>query len=150
MSSRLPHAFMLQDLVHRNASSVIFSAAQTPEIQMELMDKEEIGKYLYRVRIRLINDNALPTLPFNSVKNNMHRKDLLEVSGSSLSVVAGGELTDAHMNKAVYKKHKPQLHFIHMPGFGKVEYQFLISGKGNVTVDYSSLKAKDQKLEFTL
>ena len=26
MSSRLPHPFMLQDLVHRNASAVIFSA----------------------------------------------------------------------------------------------------------------------------
>jgi len=37
-----------------------------------------------------------------------------------------------------------------MPGFGKLEYQFLISGKGNVVVEYSSLKAKDQKLEFNL
>lgn len=150
MSSRLPHPFMLQDLVHRNASAVIFSATQTPEVQMELFGKEKIGKDLYRVRIRLINSNALPTLSFMSLKNNMHRKDILKVSGPAVTVVAGGELKDAHMNKAVYKEHKPQLQFIHIPGFSKVEYQFLLTGKGNVIVDYSSLKAKDQTLDFKL
>ncbi len=150
MSSRLPHPFMLQDLVHRNASSVIFSAAQTPEIQMELMEKKKIGKDLYQVRIRLLNDNAIPTLTYQSLKNKSHRKDILKVSGASIDVVAGGELKDAHMNKALYKEHKPQIQFIHMPGFGKVEYQFLISGKGSIAVDYSSLKAKDQRLEFEL
>jgi len=150
MSSRLPHPFMLQDLVHRNASAVIFSAAQTPEIKMELMAKEKIGKDLYQVRIRLVNDNAIPTLPYQSVKNNSHRKDLLSVTGSTVNVLAGGELKDAHMNQASYKEHKPQVQLIQMPGFGKVEYQFLISGKGQVTIHYSSLKAKDRKLEFNL
>ena len=150
MSSRLPHPFMLQDLVHRNASAVIFSAAQTPEIKVELMEKEKIGKNLYQVRIRLLNDHATPTLTYQSLKNKSHREDILKISGPSIQVVAGGELMDAHMNQAVYKEHKPQIQFIQIPGFGKVEYQFLISGKGNVTVDYSSLKAQDQKLEFTL
>jgi hypothetical protein len=150
MSSRLPHPFMLQDLVHRNASAVIFSATQTPDIKVELMEKEEIGKNLYQVRIRLLNDQAIPTLTYQTLKNKSHRKDILKISGPSIQVVAGGELRDAHMNKTVYKEHKPQIQFIQMPGFGKVEYQFLISGKGQVIVDYSSIKARDQKLEFTL
>lgn len=150
MSSRLPHPFMLQDLAHRNASAVIFSAAQTPEIKVELMEKEKIGKNLYQVRIRLLNDHAIPTLTYQSIKNRSLREDILKISGPSIHVIAGGELMDAHMNKAVYKEHKPQVQFIQIPGFGKVEYQFLISGKGNVTVNYSSLKAKDQKLEFNL
>ncbi len=150
MSSRLPHPFMLQDLAHRNASSVIFSAGQTPEIKMALMGKEKVGKDLYQVRIRLVNDNAIPTLTYQSLRNKSHRKDMLKVSGSSIQVIAGGQLKDEFMNKAIYKEHKPQIQFIHMPGFGKVEYQFLLSGKGRVTVDYSSLKAKDQKLEFEL
>lgn len=150
MSSRLPHSFMLQDLAHRNASAVIFSAAQTPEVQMELTGMEKIGKDLYRVRIRLVNGNAIPSLPYHSLKNKSHRKDLLQVSGPSIEVIAGGELKDAHLNIAIYKEHKPQLQLIHIPGFGKVEYEFLLSGKGNVHVSYSSLKAKDQKLEFEL
>ena len=150
MSSRLPHTFMLQDLVHRNASAVMFSAAQTPEVQMELFHKEKIGKDLYRVRVRLVNNHALPSLSYMSLKNNLHRQDLLKVSGSSVSVVAGGELQDAYTDHTVYKESKPEIQFIHVPGFGKVEYQFLISGKGNVRIEYSSLKAKDQQLEFNL
>ena len=150
MSSRLPHTFMLQDLVHRNASAVIFSAGQTPEIKMELIGKELIGKDLYQVRIRLLNEHAIPSLTYQSIKNKSHRKDILKVSGPSIHVAAGGELKDAHMNQVLYKEHKSQVQFIQIPGFGKLEYQFLISGKGSVTVDYSSEKAKDQKLEFNL
>ena len=150
MSSRLPHTFMLQDLVHRNASAVIFSAGQTPEIKMELVGKELIGKDLYQVRIRLLNEHAIPSMTYQSIKNKSHRKDILKVSGPSIHVAAGGELKDAHMNQVLYKEHKAQVQFIQIPGFGKLEYQFLISGKGSVTVDYSSEKAKDQKLEFNL
>ena len=150
MSSRLPHPFMLQDLVHRNASAVLFSAAQTPEIKLDLMEKEKIGKDLYQVRIRLINDQAIPTLTYQSIKNKSHRQDILKVSGPSIQVHEGGELKDAFMNQTVYKENKPQIQFIQMPGFGKLEYQFLISGNGKVVVDYSSRKAKDQKLEFSL
>ncbi|MDF1574560.1 MAG: M14 family metallopeptidase [Bacteroidales bacterium] len=150
MSSRLPHPFMLQDLVHRNASAVIFTAAQTPEIKAELIEKKEIGKNLYQVRIRLINNHAIPTLTYQSLKNKSHRQDILKVSGPSIQVVAGGKLLDAHLNQSEYKEHKPQIQFIQIPGFGKVEYQFLISGKGSVVVDYSSLKARDQQLEFNL
>ncbi len=150
MSSRLPHPFMLQDLVHRNASAVMFSAAQTPEVHMEVFHKEKIGKDLYKVRIRLVNNKALPSLSHIALKSNLHRKDLLSVSGSSVTVVAGGELKDLFMDHTVYKEHKPQIQFVHVPGFGKVEYQFLLAGKGTVRIDYSSLKAKDRQLEFEL
>ena len=150
MSSRLPHPFMLQDLVHRNASAVIFSAEQTPQIGLELFEKEEIDKDLYKVRVRLTNPHALPTLSYMSLKDNLLRKDLLKVSGPSIQVVAGGVLQDPYMDKANYKQHKPEIQLIHVPGFGKVEYEFLLSGKGEVRIDYSSMKAADQSIEFTL
>jgi hypothetical protein len=150
MSSRLPHPFMLQDLVHRNASAVIFSAEQTPEVDLELFHKEKIGKDLYKVRIRLVNNHALPTLSYMSLQDNLLRKDLLTVTGPSVTVVSGGELLDPFMDKANYKEHKPQVQFIQVPGFGKVEYEFLLSGKGSVRIDYSSMKAMDRQLEFTL
>jgi hypothetical protein len=65
-------------------------------------------------------------------------------------VVAGGELQDPYMDKASYKQYKPEIQFIQVPGFGKVEYEFLLSGKGKVRIDYSSVKAVDQSLEITL
>ena len=150
MSSRLPHPFMLQDLVHRNASAVIFSAEQTPEVRMELIHKEEINKGLYKVRVRLVNPNAIPTVSYMSLQDNLLRKDLLKVNGPNATVVAGGLLLDPYRDQASYKEYKPEIQFVQVPGFGKVEYQFLISGKGKVHIDYSSLKAKDQSLEITL
>jgi len=150
MSSRLPHPFMLQDLVHRNASAVIFTAEQTPQVEMELFEKEKIGKDLYRVRVRLVNRHAIPTLSHMSLKDNLLRKDLLKVSGSAVEVVAGGELLDPYSGKSRYKEQKPQIQFIHVPGFGKVEYEFLLSGRGDVRIEYSSAKAMDQRLDFTL
>ena len=85
-----------------------------------------------------------------AIKNRTQREDILKVTGSSVEVVAGGKLLDPYMNQVVYKEHKPHIQFIQVPGFAKVEYQFLISGKGRVNVEYSSFKAKDQELEFSL
>ena len=117
---------------------------------MELIHKEEINKGLYKVRVRLVNPNAIPTVSYMSLQDNLLRKDLLKVNGADATVVAGGLLLDPYRDQASYKEYKPEIQFVQVPGFGKVEYQFLISGKGKVHIDYSSLKAKDQSLEITL
>ncbi|UCG28236.1 MAG: hypothetical protein JSV24_02430 [Bacteroidales bacterium] len=141
MSSRLPHPFMLQDLVHRNASAVMFSSEQTPEITMEIFEKTKVGKDLYRVRVRLHNSKAIPSMTYRSVQKKLYPQDIVKVSGNGIKVVSGGKLTDAYRNQVTYKEHKPEIQFCQVPGFGKIEFQFLISGKGKVTIDYSSTKA---------
>ncbi len=141
MSSRLPHPFMLQDLVHRNASAVLFSAEQTPEINMEVFEKKQIKKDLYRIRVRLTNDKAMPSMTYRSVKNNLYPKDIIKVSGERIEVVAGGKVQDRYRDIVNYKEHKPEVQFTQVPGFGYVEYEFLVSGKGNVNIEYESRKA---------
>ncbi len=141
MSSRLPHPFMLPDLVHRNASAVIFSAEQTPEVKMEVIEKKDLGNNLYRVRVRLTNSKAMPSITAQTVKNKLYPKDMLKVTSSGGEVVAGGQLTNEYTDKVSYKEYKPDIQFIQVPGFGKVDYQFLISGKGKVTIQYESRKA---------
>ena len=141
MSSRLPHPFMLPDLVHRNASTIIFSSENTPEVSLDVFETKKVGKDLYRVRVRLENKKAMPTMTYNSVKNKIHRMDILSVSGKGLKVVSGGMLQDEYTDRVSYKDDKPEIQFIQVPGFGKVEYQFLVSGKGIVEIKYESLKA---------
>jgi hypothetical protein len=141
MSSRLPHPFMLPELVHRNASVVFLAAENTPEISMEIFDKKEIGKNLYQVRVRLQNKKGLPSMTANAVKTKVHQPDMLKVSGGK--VIAGGVLTDSRLNKVNYKDKKPEIQFLAIPSYGVVEYQFLIEGKGEVSFNYESLKAKD-------
>ena len=63
---------------------------------------------------------------------------MLKVSGRNARVVAGGTLTDKYRDQVVYKEHRPEIQFLTVPSVGIVENQFLISGKGSVTLDYES------------
>ena len=141
MSSRISAPFMLIDLVHRNAMAVLFTAKQTPEVSLDVIEVKEVGKGLYRVRTRLSNSKAIPTMSYLAQKVKLYPKDMLKVSGTRAKVVAGGLLTDVYRDSVTYKKHRPDLQFLVVPGFGKVEHQFLVEGKGDVTVSYESRHA---------
>ncbi len=149
-TSRLPQPFMLMDLVHRNAMAVIETADQLPDIRMEIFEKKKIDKDLYQVRVRLTNSKAISSITYQSVRLKMHPQDQLLVSGQNIEVLTGGLITDIYTNQVSYKEHKPELQFMHIPGFGRLEYQFLIKGKGNIKLEYKSVKAKDLVLDEEL
>jgi len=141
MSSRLPHPFMLNDLAFRNASAVMFAASQTPDVTMDVFSMQAMGDALYKVRVRLANANAMPSMAFNAVQKKVFPRDTLKVSGPAIKVVAGGPLIDQYQDRVEYKPYRPEVQMLQVPGSGKVEFQFLISGKGTVTFDYASRKA---------
>ena len=143
MSSRLPHPFMLKDMCHRNAATIIFSAKHTPEVSLKVFEIKRVGKNLYRLRTRLKNAKAIPTMTGHVRKVKLYPRDILTVSGKGIKVTAGGPLRDVHRDQVAYKEFRPETHFLHVPGFGKVEHQFLISGKkgSKVTIKYSSRHA---------
>lgn len=138
MSSRLSAPFMLKDMVHRNAMAVIFTAKHTPEVSLEIFETEKINKDLYRIRTRLLNSQAIPTMSYYAQKKKLFPKDMLLVSGNNAKVVAGGTLQDKYRDLVSYKKYRPDVQFLFVPGFGKIEHQFLVSGKGEVTIRYES------------
>jgi hypothetical protein len=141
MSSRLPHPFMLNELVFRNSSAVMFAAAQTPKIDMEVFSTEKMGDNLFKVRVRLVNDNAIPSMSYQAVEKRLFPRDILSVSGEGITVVAGGRLLDPYFDRVSYKEYRPEMQMLQVPGNGKVEFQFLISGSGDLTFDYTSRKA---------
>ena len=148
MTSRLPQIFMLQELLHRNASVVFLAAENTPEISMEVFEVKEIGKNLNQVRVRLKNKNGLPSMTTDSYKNKLFTPDMLKVTGAK--VIAGGKISDFRLNKVTYKDNKPEIQFLLVPGYGTVEYQFLVEGKGEITISYESRKANDVKTTVKL
>lgn len=150
MSTRLPHPFMLQDMVYRVSSAVIFSATQTPEVKMEIVDKKSIGKNLYQVTVRLSNSKAMPSMTYQSVKNNLYPKDILKINGTDIKIISGGLLTNPYNNLVVFKENKPEVQFCQVPGMGKVEYRFIISGKGKVNFEYESRKAGKRSAQIEL
>jgi hypothetical protein len=125
--------------------AVLFSPEQTPEISMEVFEKEEISRHLYILRVRLINSKAMPSITYKTVKNKLYPMDMLKVTGNDIEVVAGGEIQDRYRDQVNYKEHKPWIQFTQVPGFGHVEYEFLISGKGEVTIEFDSRKAGKKK-----
>lgn len=141
MSTRLPHPFMLQDLVHRNASSVIFAAKHTPKITVDVFEVKKLGSDLWSVRVRLVNSGAMPTVTYETIKNRWYPIDKLSVAGRNATVVGGGVLTDPWMNLVDYKEHRPEVQMCQVPAFGKLEYQFLVSGRGDIEIRYESRKA---------
>ncbi len=141
MSSRLPQPFMLTDLVHRNASSVLFAAGQTPDVSLSVIGTERVGPDLYKVRIRVANAAVLPSLTFASLQRKSSPLDVLEVTGAGAKVVSGGVLTDVDRDLVTYKEFKPEVQLFQVPGMGKVDFQFLVSGKGPIQVSYESVKA---------
>lgn len=73
---------------------------------------------------------------------------MLKVTGAK--VVAGGKISDFRLNKVDYKDNKPEIQFLSVPGYGTVEYQFLIEGKGDFTISYESRKANDVRTTLKL
>ena len=140
-SNRIPFPFGIKDMVHRNASAVIFSAKQTPEISMDVFDIKGIGNNLYRVRVRLTNSKAIPSVSYIAQKYNLYSLDFLTANGKNCKVVAGGKIEDAYIDKVSFKEFKPEIQFLFVPGNDKIEYQFIIAGSGSVDIAYSSLHA---------
>jgi len=140
-STRNQPPFMLMDTIHRNASAIIFSAKQTPEVSLKVTEIKKIADNQYRVRTKLENTRAMPTLSAHSRQKKLFPLDMLTLRGNQIRVNAGGKLIDKFNNKVNYKSHRPELQFLYVPGFGKVEHQFLVSGSGKVTIKYKSRHA---------
>lgn len=149
-NSRLPQPFMLMDLVHRNAMAIFVSAFNLPQVGMEVFEKEKIGKDLYRIKVRLSNSKAVSSITYQSVRIKINPMDYLKLEGKDIRIVAGGPVTDRFRNEASYKQFKPEIQFFMIPSFGQVEYQFLVSGKGKLKLEYHSEKATDRVKEIEL
>lgn len=141
MSTRVTPPFLLKDLVHRNASAVLFSAKHTPEILLKIANPVKIGKNLYRVRTTFVNSKAMPTMSYHAKYKKLYTEDMLKISGKGIKVVAGGLLSDKYRDKVIYKEYRPEIQFFTIPGFSKIDFQFLISGKGKVIFKYESRHA---------
>lgn len=147
-STRMSPPFMLQDMAHRNAAAVIYAATQTPDIQMELIKVKKLDGRLYEVDIRVKNTNAIPSMSYHAIQRKLYPKDILKATGAK--VITAGEITDRFNNKVNYKKHKPEIQFLQVPGYGTSEFRFLVEGSGNMDFSYESVKAGKRTLKVSL
>jgi len=141
MSTRLPPPFLLRQMLHRNVAAVLFSARQTPEVGLEVAAVEPAGGGLHRVTVRLSNPAAMPSMTAHARRVELYPQDTLTLAGSGVKVIAGGRVTNSATGEVDFVEHRPEVQFLSVPGFGRVEHQFLVSGKGQAVVTYTSRHA---------
>lgn len=149
-TTRIPPAFMLQEMAHRNASMVIFTAGEAPEISLSELDVKHLGDGLHRIRIRAANRHAIPSLSGRAVREQIVREDLLTITGRNIEVVSGGIVDDLYLDNVEAAEHRPEVLFVHVPSFGKTDVQWIVRGSGKVKVSYNALKAANQTLTVDL
>ncbi|MDH3890160.1 MAG: M14 family metallopeptidase [candidate division Zixibacteria bacterium] len=147
-TTRMPPPFLMLEMVHRNASMVIFTARHAPVVSLELLDVTDLGGGLKRVRVRASNRNAIPTLSSTAVRHKIYRKDILRIDG--VEVVSGGIIEDRFLNRVSSLEHRPHMIFTSVPSFGRRDVQWIVRGKGKAKVTFEAIKARNKSLTIDL
>lgn len=149
-TTRIPPLFQLPEMVHRNASHVIFVARNLPNVAMEVIEKKELGDGLHRIRVRLTNDRAIPTLSNKARKANLTREDIIKIEGNGIEVVSGAFVDDIHMDQISPVEDRPWMIFTTVPAFGKRDIQWIVRGSGSAKITYDAKKARSvsQTVQF--
>jgi hypothetical protein len=149
-TTRIPPTFMLPEMVHRNAAAVIFTAKHAPEVELEVIEVKELGDDMHRIRERLANTSAIPTLSNRALRYDLVRKDILSIQGRGIEVVSGGIVMDIHFDEVRPIEYRPGLIFTSVPSFGKRDIQWIVKGGDKATIEFDSIKAKNRSIAIEL
>ena len=139
-TTRMPPTFMLQELLHRNAMYVLWTAGQAPRVSVEITGTTDLGEGLWRVRARASNAGAIPTLSARARGRRILPLDEFRIEGDGIEVLSGGVLTDRWHGSVTPVDARPRRVPTWIDGFGSREVQWFVRGKGDVTIEYAGAK----------
>jgi len=141
LTSRVPPYFQLEELCHRNAAFILFTASHLPEIEIKKYEVKKLGDNLYKLRISVKNKKIVPTRTFSAVQNNIGLPDYIKISGNNIKVIAGGKVFDKYNDKFNKQKKNPnKIEIDFLDGNTTLYFDWIISGKGLVNITYISQK----------
>lgn len=143
LSGRVNPRFMSMELFHRNMAFTLYHADQMPLIRMGETSVESLGGDLHRVRVDVTNERLIPTITEKGRQNNVVRPDLLTVEGD-VEIVAAGWVASKFRPGPTEMIEQEQLERIlvrsGLPGRTTKTIEYLVRGRGPLTVRYSALK----------
>ena len=150
--SRVPPLFQLADTCHRNAAFCLFHADQLPRLEFEEVKVKKLEKDLFQVDVSMKNTRVTPTMSARAVQSKLHRADRFKIEGQNIKLVAAGRLYDKYRGITGKVKTRENSIWVEsgVPSFGRVEYRFMIEGKGSVKLVYDSLKGGHYTKSMTL
>jgi len=161
LSGRVPPSWLLEELCHRNMAFCLLHAHEMPLPEIKKASAEKINSGLYKVKVSIYNERLMPTVSAQAVQNQVQRPDILSVKGD-VEVLAAGQAQGAGLPAGIPRRYLRYFRrmgaggpdvtlmeqkepsrlklFSGIPGRTEVEYQFLVKGKGNITVELDCLK----------
>lgn len=162
LSGRIPPAWLLEELCHRNMAFCLLHAYEMPLPVIKDVSAEKIASGLYRLKVTIYNERLMPTMSAAAIANKVQRPDILSIDGK-VKVLAAGVSQSASIPAGIPARYRrffrrgrgaadSDVTFIDqkdlknlkltngISGKGEVEYHFLVEGKGNVTVNLDCLK----------
>jgi hypothetical protein len=144
---RLPPRFMNEELCHRNMAFTLYQADEMPKMEIGETSVKKIGDDVYRVWIDLTNPKVAPTITAKAAQNNVVRPDLILFEGKpeiiSASWIEDKETYD-YLHPVLDNIDQKQLERLIIrnghPGKTTRTLQYLVKGKGDITITYDSVK----------
>ncbi len=151
MTTRVTPGFQLEELCHRNGAFVIFNAYHLPLVKIKEVKKEKIGNHIYRITALIMNERMIPTRTQQAVIKNIGKPDFALIKGKNIAVISGGIEYDHQMKKYTPQKHNPdKIRIGALSGMGYKYIQWIVKGKGDVSIIYISEKGGKKTAKIKL
>ncbi len=144
-SSRVAPPWLQEEDCHRNFAFTMFHADQMPMIQWGLHRVVSLSDNLWEVTIQVENEKLIPTILGIARRNKIGARDFIQCTSAdeTAQVVAGGTTSSLLPNaKLTPVKQAPHMLWNDkgIPGKGSRLFQFIISGYGEIQIEYWSEK----------
>jgi hypothetical protein len=139
-TGRIPEGWQLEEECHRNLAFLMLVTHHLPKLRFHEPVVERVEGSLYKIRVTVENERAIPSMLAVSQRLKRHRLDVATLEGAK--VLAGGLAQNAYLNRIDFQSHRPaRLLVPGVEGFGTRTLYYLVEGQGEVTITYDSLKA---------
>ena len=151
-SSRIPPNFMLEEEAHRNFAFTMFHAAQMPRLEFRSVGVTPLGGGLWELTVEVTNQRRIPTRTARAAAVKIGLPDVLSVSGSGATVVAGGPLRSRHATVFDAVRYNPG-ELLLDDGIGSLAteaFRFIVRGEAGNAVTLSMRGEKFTTIEKTV
>lgn len=149
MSGRTPPAFMIEEMLHRNAAFCIFHAEQIPRLELAGLEVAEGPGGTHVITAEIRNTRWIPTRTAVSADKGLGRPDLVHFEGDGLNLVAAGpNASRTDPTEFGWVEHEPERLQLDrgVSGHGSVRLRWIVTGSGSFTITYDAQKAADLEI----
>ena len=139
---RVPPSFLLEEELHRNMAFTLYHADMMPLLEIREVKIETLGDGLFKIWVTIENQRLIPSRTAQDVDHHISPPDVVFIEGEDLRVLSGGQVTDQYFKRVQAVKRRPErVELDAIDGMSAARVQFVVEGKGELTITVDSAKA---------